>query len=162
MSALPSDRPTPSIDVSREETGNRLVFVDVLRVALILLVIAHHAGQAYGPTGGEWPVDDPANSAWLGPFFAVNAAFFMGLLFLLAGYFVPRSFDRKGTGRFLKDRWMRIGIPLAFFVLLVQVPLVYLNEDPRLSFSAFIESLYDSGLQNAYIHLWFLGHLLLY
>jgi glucan biosynthesis protein C len=162
VSALPSDRPPPSIDVPREETGNRLVFVDVLRVALILLVIAHHAGQAYGPTGGEWPVDDPANSAWLGPFFAVNAAFFMGLMFLLAGYFVPRSFDRKGTGRFLKDRSMRIGVPLAFFVLLVQMPLVYLNEEPRLSFSAFIQSLYDSGLQNAYIHLWFLGHLLLY
>ena len=162
MTESPSDPSKPSVATRREDTGSRLVFVDVLRVALIILVIAHHAGQAYGPTGGEWPVDDPANSPWLGPFFAVNAAFFMGLLFLLVGYFVPRSFDRKGSGRFLKDRWMRIGVPLAFFVLLVQVPLVYLNEDPRLSLSAFTQSLYDSGLQDAYIHLWFLGHLLLY
>jgi fucose 4-O-acetylase-like acetyltransferase len=111
-----------------------LVFVDVLRVALIVLVVAHHAAQPYGPTGGEWPVTDPASSELLGPFFAVNAAFFMSLLFLLAGYFVPRSYNRKGAGQFLKDRWMRIGVPLAFFALVVQVPVVYLNESPRLSF----------------------------
>ena len=90
----------------------RMVFVDVLRVALIVLVIAHHSAQAYGPTGGSWPVEDPANSDLLGPFFAVNAAFFMGLLFFLAGYFAPGSYDRKGPSRFVRDRWARIGVPL--------------------------------------------------
>ncbi len=30
----------------------RFYFLDNLRVALIILVIAHHVGQAYGPTGG--------------------------------------------------------------------------------------------------------------
>ena len=38
------------------------MFVDVLRVAVIVLVVAFHAAQPYGPTGGEWPVTDPANS----------------------------------------------------------------------------------------------------
>lgn len=140
----------------------RIVFVDVLRVALIVLVVAHHAAQPYGPTGGEWPVTDPVSSDLLGPFFAVNAAFFMGLLFLLAGYFVPRSYDRKGAGQFLKDRWIRIGLPLVFFALVVHVPVVYLNESPQPSFGEFIRSLYESGWQDLYIHLWFLGHLLLY
>ncbi len=37
----------------------RLYFVDALRVTLTILVVAHHAGQAYGPTGGEWPVSEP-------------------------------------------------------------------------------------------------------
>ena len=62
-----------------------LYFVQWLRVFLISLVVAHHAGQPYGPTGGEWPVDDPVSSPWLGPFFALNAAFFMGFFFLLSG-----------------------------------------------------------------------------
>ena len=46
--------------------------------------------------------------------------------FLLAGYFVPRSYERKGLHRFVKDRWSRIGVPLLIFVLVVHVPVVYL------------------------------------
>ena len=65
----------------------RLYFVQWLRVFLIVLVVAHHAGQPYGPTGGAWPVSDPRRAAWLGPFFGVNAAYFMGFFFLIAGYF---------------------------------------------------------------------------
>ena len=67
----------------------RLFGLDKLRVALTFLVIAHHAAQAYGPNGGGWPIFNDERSAVLGPFFSVNAAFFMGLFFLIAGYFVP-------------------------------------------------------------------------
>jgi len=95
----------------------RVVYLDKLKVALTVLVIAHHAGQAYGPTGGQWPIFSPERSALLGPFFAVNAAFFMGLFFLISGYFVPRAYDRKGATAFLKDRFRRLGIPLLFFGL---------------------------------------------
>src|SRR5512133_4101285 len=45
----------------------RMVFVDVLRVAVIVMVIVHHAAQAYGPTGGTWPVTDPRPSDWFRP-----------------------------------------------------------------------------------------------
>ncbi|MCP4250989.1 MAG: acyltransferase family protein, partial [bacterium] len=62
----------------------------------------------------------------------------------------------------LKERWLRIGLPLAVYVLLVHVPVVYLIESPRPPFGEFVRSLYDSGWLNAYLHLWFLGHLVLY
>ncbi|MCB0163538.1 MAG: acyltransferase family protein, partial [Anaerolineae bacterium] len=44
---------------------------------------------------------------------------FMGAFFLVAGYFTPGSFERKGPGPFLKDRLVRLGIPLliVYFVL---------------------------------------------
>src|SRR5512133_1471558 len=103
----PASQPAPAIGPT--DSQERLVFVDVLRVAIIVMVIAHHAAQAYGPTGGTWPITDPQNSDWFRPFYTVNAAVGMGLLFLLAGYFVPRAYDRKGLYRFLKDRWLRIG-----------------------------------------------------
>ena len=143
-------------------SGNRLVFVDVLRVAVICLVVAFHAAQPYGPTGGDWPVTDSANSELLRPLFSWGAAFGMGLFFLVVGYFTPRSYDRKGTRRFLGDRWMRIGVPMVLFMLVVHVPIVYLVESPRPSLGVFIRSLYESGWQNVYLHLWFLGHVLLY
>jgi peptidoglycan/LPS O-acetylase OafA/YrhL len=136
--------------------------VDVLRVALIILVIAHHAGQAYGPTGGDWPVTDPESMDWLGSFFAVNAAFFMGLLFLLAGYFVPRSYDRRGSGSFLKGRWKRLGIPLVVLALAVHMPLAYFLDEESSGFVEFLRNSYNNGWQEIYIHLWFLGHLLFY
>lgn len=68
---------------------SRLIFMDNLRVFLMVLVVAHHAAQPYGPTGGDWLIFNPERAAILGPFFAVNAAFFMGLFFFIAGYFLP-------------------------------------------------------------------------
>ena len=140
----------------------RLYFVDNIRIFVISLVIAHHAAQAYGPTGGAWPIFNPERSALLGPFFSVNAAFFMGLLFLLSGYFVPRSYDRKGAAAFLKGRFIRLGIPVLFFALFAFGPMAYFGQDVRLSFGEFVRHLYKTGWQDLYAHLWFVLHLLVY
>ncbi len=139
----------------------RLIFVDVLRVSIIVFVIVHHAAQAYGPTGGMWPVHDQAQSDWFRPFYTVNAAFGLALLFLLAGYFVPGSCERKGPERFLRERWARIGVPLVSIVLLVHLPAVYLTGS-RPPPAEFIHRLYERGWQPIYLHLWFVAHLLLY
>jgi surface polysaccharide O-acyltransferase-like enzyme len=138
-----------------------LIFVDALRVAIIVFVIIHHAAQAYGPTGGFWPIHDPAQSDWFAPFYTANAAFGMGLMFLIAGYFAATSFERKGARLFLRGRWMRIGIPLLVLVLLVHTPIVYVivGRPPP---ADFIRGLYDRGWQPIYLHLWFVAHLLLY
>src|SRR6266508_1284198 len=87
----------------------RLEYLDALKVVLTALVIAHHAGQPYGPTGGRWPIFEAERAAVLGPFFSVNAAFFMGLFFMISAYFLPSSFDRKGPWTFMKARFPRIG-----------------------------------------------------
>src|SRR5215475_4346458 len=95
----------------RKRVAARLDYLDTLKVLLTVLVIAHHAGQPYGPTGGRWPLFDAQRATILGPFFSVNAAFFMGLFFMISAYFLPSSFDRKGVSTFLKDRLLRLGIP---------------------------------------------------
>lgn len=58
--------------------------------------------------------------AWV--FLWVNAAFFMGLFFFLAGYFTPSAFDRKGGPKFLADRGLRLGVRLLLGTLAI-VPL---------------------------------------
>jgi len=144
-----------------DNAEKRLVFIDALRVAAIVFVIIHHAAQAYGPTGGFWPVHDRAQSDWFTPFYTANAAFGMGLMFLLAGYFVPPSYDRKGARLFLGGRWRRIGVPLASLVLLVHLPVVYLLAGMPAPMQ-FLHGLYERGWQPIYAHLWFIAHLLLY
>ncbi len=100
----------------------RLYYLDNLKVALTVLLIAHHVGQAYGPTGGTWPIQETARAALLGPFFTVNRSFFMSLFFLISGYFVARSFDAKPGWPFVKSRLLRLGVPLLVFSLLM-IPL---------------------------------------
>jgi surface polysaccharide O-acyltransferase-like enzyme len=141
----------------------RLAFVQWLRVFLSVLVVAHHAGQPYGPTGGAWPVHDPvAQAAWLGPFFGVNAAFFMGFFFLLAGYFTPASYDRKGDAIFVRDRLTRLGIPLAVVDFIVFPILIYLWTPQNGSFASFYFGDYIGHWHVEMGHLWFVAHLLVY
>jgi len=52
-------------------------------------------------------------------FTATNQAYIMGILFLLAGYFTPGSLERKGYARFLSDRFLRLGLPLLAFGLIL-------------------------------------------
>ena len=92
----------------------RLFFVDNLRTALIILVVLHHVALIYGAFAPFYYVEPPFNSAFL-IFGLLNQGWFMGALFLLSGYFTPGSFDRKGPGSFLKDRLLRLGIPLIVF-----------------------------------------------
>jgi len=43
----------------------------------------------------------------------------MGLFFLISGYFMPGSLNRKGRGTFMKDRLLRLGIPLLVFMFVL-------------------------------------------
>ena len=101
----------------------RLIYLDNLKVCLTALVIFHHAGQAYGD-GGAWPYS-PSNPAevmpWIWHFFSVNAAFFMGLFFLISGYFVPASYDKQGGRQFVRKKLIRLGIPLLLMGGLISV-----------------------------------------
>jgi glucan biosynthesis protein C len=131
----------------------RLYYLDNLRVAVIILVIAHHVGQAYGPTGGWWPIQEETRSSLLGPFFTVNRSFFMSLFFMISGYFTVMSFRSKGAWAFLKDRTLRLGIPaLVFGLLMIPMNLFVFASDGETP-SVFP---IDVG------HLWFLEHLLIF
>jgi peptidoglycan/LPS O-acetylase OafA/YrhL len=102
-----------------DSVARRSYFIDRLRVVLTMLVIAHHAAITYGASGG-WFYREPVppaslSSMLLSLFCAVNQAYFMGMFFLIAGYYTPASFVRKGAMRFLVDRLVRLGIPLLVF-----------------------------------------------
>lgn len=87
------------------------------------LVILHHTAITYGSVGGWfWREIQPSGSVssrLLVLFVATNQAYFMGFFFLLAGYFTPASLERKGYVRFICDRFLRLGLPLLAFGLIL-------------------------------------------
>ncbi len=140
---------------------SRLVFLDNIKVALILLVVIHHAGQAYGPTN-DWPILSSKRSSILGPFFDVNGAFFMGLFFFISAYFFPASVDRKGIGSFLKSRFLRLGIPFLFMMIVVLGPITYFIDNINMPFWQYIFEVYIGQGDFEVAHLWFLALLLFF
>jgi peptidoglycan/LPS O-acetylase OafA/YrhL len=101
-------------------TGTRNAATDHIRIVLTALVIFHHVAIVYGGSGGwYWREQPNASNKALLMFNAINQAYFMGFFFLLAGYYTPSSFERKGARRFMGERFLRLGVPLVvyFFVL---------------------------------------------
>ncbi|MGR6918612.1 acyltransferase family protein [[Actinomadura] parvosata] len=96
----------------------RLWFVDNLRILLTSLVVLHHVAVGYSGLP-LWYYNEPPTSTAAGyglsAFLMLNQSWFMGAFFLLSGYFTPGSYDRKGFGPFLRERLVRLGIPLAVF-----------------------------------------------
>ena len=124
MTSEESLQPTKGAPV-QAVTGraSRLFFIDHFRTALVILVVLHHLALVYGGIPPfyyfEPPVNDPLAGLIALVFVLFNQAWFMGAFFLLAGYFTPGSYDRKGPGSFLKDRLLRLGIPLILFILVL-------------------------------------------
>ena len=114
--AQPIEKPLAQAAVVQTQ---RLFYIDHLRAALVALVVLHHVALVYGAGAPFYYVEPPLNNplAYLAllVFVLFNQAWFMGALFLLAGYFTPGSFDKKGPGYFLKGRLFRLGIPLLIF-----------------------------------------------
>lgn len=101
----------------------RLVFIDNLRWSIILLVISMHAADTYSPLG-NWYFEDrtplPVSTLLLFAAWQMYLqAFFMGLLFFVAGSFVPASFDRKGRATFLRERSFRLALPVLFYMFVL-------------------------------------------
>ena len=97
--------------------------IDALRVATTFLVVFHHTAITYGAIGAwyykEVPSDGSLSSMLLVFFCTVNQAWFMGLFFLLAGYYTPRSLDAHGSARYFAGRLKRLAIPLLVYGLMI-------------------------------------------
>ena len=137
----------------------RLFHLDNLRVYLTILVILHHTAISYGAVG-DWPIVDPAvddiSPIFLTFFTAVNQSYFMSAFFLLAGYFTPRSLEKKGRARFIKDRLIRLGIPLLLSTTII------LNINEYLHVVCFLKEPFSPIWAYSPAHLWFLQALLIF
>jgi glucan biosynthesis protein C len=113
---------------TKPRARTRIAYIDNLRVLLVILLVWHHAAVTYGAEGSwhyyERPVD-LWTAALLTLFTAVNQAFFMAFYFAIAAYFTEASLQRRPARRFIADRLLRLGVPLALQILAIAPLLSY-------------------------------------
>ena len=150
--------------------AGRTAYLDNLKVLLIVAIIAIHAVLSYAGTIEAWsytgvrevtlhPAVEVVLLVTVSPF----GLFMITLLFLMAGLLTAPSLERKGPGRFARDRLIRLGLPFTAFALVVQPVTMYalehpLGEAPGSFWQEFLgdERQLDTG------PLWFVGVLLVY
>ena len=148
--------------------STRLDYVDNLRWAMIALVVGLHAAVTYSHIGSWYykAPEEPSPAVW-SAFLVFEfhlQGFFMGFMFLLAGYFVPAAYDRKGFARFLTDRWLRLGVPSLAYMLVVHPLTGYFllrccSADFPTAYAGFLQS---GGWLSATGPMWFAVALLIF
>ncbi|GAC1466898.1 MAG: acyltransferase [Chloroflexota bacterium] len=123
--ATASQKEPATTPVSRQ----RLTYLDNLKIVLIVGVIACHATLIYGPGGGWLTYHEGhpgiAETLILGIPGILGGLFWLGVFFLIAGMFVPRSLEKKGVWQFSRERIIHLGIPLAVYAVIVMPLLKY-------------------------------------
>jgi glucans biosynthesis protein C len=123
--------------------NKRLAYLDALKVMMTALVILHHTSITYGGSGSWYykePVDSTLAEGILTMFTAVNQSFFMGLFFFISGWTTPASYEKKGPARFLRDRLVRLGLPMLAYLLLIAPLLHYVSWGVGGSFVAYLQA----------------------
>ena len=109
--------------------------IDALRVGTTFLVVFHHTAITYGAIGGwyykEVPTDGSLTSLLLVFFCTFNQACFMGLFFLLAGYYTPAPLQAMGSWHYLRNRLQRLGIPLLVYGFVIGPATIALAQTAR-------------------------------
>ncbi len=151
--------------------NKRLHYIDNLRWLTVSILIIYHAAIAYN-TWGE------ANYIFFRPVKPIGALvsfaspWFMPVMFLLAGVSARFSLQKRGYRTFIKERFLRLGIPFVFGILVINPILSYVADVTHngysggyfahysVYFTRFTDLTgYDGGFTLG--HFWFLGVLMI-
>ena len=101
----------------------RLLYIDNLRLMIVTFVVMHHLAVTYSGFGSWYYVEgthlDVLSTVWFAFYLSFQQAYFLGLMFMIAGYFVAGSYDRKGFGRFVGERFKRLVIPSLIYMVAI-------------------------------------------
>lgn len=134
-------------------TTSRIAYIDNLRSLMIILVVYIHTAVTYSGLGSWYYVENMSADKFSMVFFAFfqsfTQAYFMAFLFFFAGYFVPAAVMKKGAWGFLKERLLRLGVPLLLFIFLLH-PLCVKMAYPGINLAGY----YRDGIRSLDILSW--------
>jgi len=149
--------------------NERRADLDWLRIIAFGLLIYFHAAIAFIP--GGIPM---VQNADLSPVLQVMVGFLhefrLALLFLISGVGVSFALRRRNRVQFMRDRAVRLLVPLVFGILVIVPPMIFLEKrfigDFTGSFAEFYPMFFTEGVYPAgnlsWHHYWFIAYLYLY
>jgi ABC-type multidrug transport system ATPase subunit/peptidoglycan/LPS O-acetylase OafA/YrhL len=95
-------------------TQERFHALDAVRGFALLAGVVLHGAMSFLPGFGAmgWPIADQSPSTALGVTFFVIHVFRMTAFFMIAGWFAHLLYHRRGARGFIRNRAIRIGVPL--------------------------------------------------
>ncbi len=145
--------------------SDRRADLDWLRVSAFALLIVYHAGMAW--SGWNWHLVSPDSLDWLREGMRFVNRWRMPLIFLVSGAAIMLALGQRSPGAFALDRVRRLLVPLAFGMIVLVPPQVYLERLYTGRFAgtfvqwlpqAFVGVYPDGNL--SWHHLWFLAYVL--
>lgn len=150
------------------KTKIRRYDLDWLRVIVFGLLIFYHVGMFFVPWG--WHIKNNVIYEWLRwPMIFLNQ-WRLPILFVISGMGTYYALGSRNLGRFIGERYLRLGIPLLVGMVLIVPPQVYFERladgDFTGSYYEFFttiafEGIYPEG-NFSWHHLWFLPYLFLF
>ena len=150
------------------QSMGRLYYVDALRVAAFVMLIFYHSSVAFFPDM-SWLLESAEGSVLLSDVMKFPRAWRLALLFFVSGMGTWFAFRSNAGFTFLKDRFVRLFVPLIFAMCVIIVPQVWyerMYEDgyhgSLLTFWVtryFSEGKYPEG-NFTWAHMWFVAYLL--
>ena len=138
--------------------------IDWLRVGAVYLLLAFHTAAVFNHR--PWHIKNDVHDDVLDLFTGFVRQWHMPLLFVLAGWSMTHSLDRRGGKALLRERQERLLVPFAFGCVVLIPPLRYieLRHGARLDedFVAFLPSFFTGVDRFTWMHLWFLIYLFVF
>ena len=143
--------------------------LDWLRVIAFWLLIYYHTAIAFIP-GGIPMIQNADTSPLLQLMAGFLHEFRLSLLFLISGVGVSFALRHRNKALFMRDRAVRLLVPLVFGVLVIVPPMIFLEKQFigafAGSFAEFYPSIFTSGVYPrgnlSWHHYWFIAYLYLF
>lgn len=143
----------------------RCIYLDNLKLFLTVLVVVYHF--AHGYVGYiDWNYKEGSYSDSLYNFILIDKSFFMGLFFLISGYFISISIRDSSTKKFIWKKIKRLILPV-FVLLLIEMPIAlyligYFINNKKIDFLSFYVNIYLGEGKLTYGPGWFIVNLFMF
>ena len=152
------------------KTVHRRYDLDWLRVVAFALVFFYHSGRFFD--SGWWHIKNSTSSPLVDILKEIFDLWGMPLIFVISGASIYFALRPGGAARFLRDRVWRLLVPLAFGIVVLGPPQVYLTRLTHGEFQgSFLEFLplyfrdwriWNGNFAWSGVHLWYLQDLFLF
>mgnify|MGYP003115497266 FL=1 len=150
------------------KTTIRRYDLDWLRVIVFAMLIFYHVGMFFVPWG--WHVKNNVIYDWLRWPMSFLNQWRLPILFVISGMGTYYALGKRSMGKFMWERFLRLGIPLVVGMILIVPPQVYFERLVDGSFTGSywkyfttiaFDGIYPEG-NYSWHHLWFLPYLLVF